>query len=391
MDSKEQKNLPVNKESKQDIKLLDGLSTDFHNLLKHCDSKLVDFLKNYGNYTNLSKLITIFEKNGPINILGKLLNVQDRKMTISELPTRELLNIIRGIMVSYDLKYAHEIYARSGILSKCLKEHCMDMDIEVFAYDCYPTPTDTKFIKISNIDKIYETKNISYSLIIVNWPHNKSNIHHILKKLNPKFILFIGDIGGMTKIENAHTWLHNKGYENTILYGKQISWTDYFYYNQEKSCHSNSALSLYTLTRTKINKSNLIEIIGPENCIVKKEKSMIDLLYDLAIQEKIPLWICRNVPAIELYSKYIHDGLKKLSIPIWITNIDTLKFWLYCNMNYRLRQSIDEKTFYHGLALINNLKQNGLHWALANSIVSDKIKNMEDAENEIIYNCFIRE
>jgi hypothetical protein len=389
-----------------------------YNILKNNRKELPEFLEKYGDYKNLVNDITDMEvkygtEKNP-NVLEELLI--KKNSVITELPTHELITVLKCLVAVLQIKLVCEIYARTGILSLMLKKHFFvqelnDVKIKSLDFINDDIKNDQTYSCVEKFDSstFYREIVINNTLLILNWPSTliteDVSFSNTLRDKNVPAIVILGDFMDNITTENRFCiLLSSLGYRMLKFPVKQISWGDYFYKNKFYPKNSSvSTLTLFILVdRMNLTKEFIISMCG-ENNFLKERYSIPEshannvnllqsrrLIQDLVIRQKIPEWILNIENESEFLKVYVFCAKilknKYFYIPYWIKDIPSLTFW-YLSTIHRVLPEItksDEKKFYEYMSKINNLQHEGLQCYKDKKIISPYIVSIKDAEKFIL-------
>lgn len=366
----------------------DVLDDKLYKLLSSGNIKIARFIEKHGKYNVLIKLIEKIEvkheKPDELNVWEKLLLSRH----ITELPTTELLEILNKLVKFFKISYVYELYSRSGLLSYLLgtihgvpTRACDDKEIIPYV----------PIKKISNNNIRSVINHTKKSMIIVNWaPANKYD--HIIKLLMSKVIPVVVFIGEYYEDESYIIYSMNRlGYSKNILFGKQICWKDYYHNRMVLNEYTQSKIIVFTKNSIhgNIDNKTLINQCGQDNFVVQLQSQdylLKMMMEELAIRNKLPLWISRMKDPI-LFNKVCIICSKVLGkdklIPYWISNYDSLVFWCLSIIHNIMPKYCYKSKDSFNLYMYNivNLQNKGLMYYKEKNLIPKHINNIKEAEN----------
>ena len=246
------------------------LAEEFLNIGKYNISKLPTFLKQYGDYDTLKKIILECQELSNKNfiksfMLGSLGYEHYKQSAFYELPTKELIYMIIFFLNYFNISVCHELYSGVALLTKMLQLQSADEITKKIIWKCSDDnscqETYNNTIFGINVDKkcfisYTEKNNLNNEAYIFCWPDKniKKYIDNFCKDVNPSIIFLIDNIDRNT---------FNKGYIKTNytkinLNLKQICYCDVVSFFDN---YSISSLSVYI--RNNILNNNEINISKP--------------------------------------------------------------------------------------------------------------------------------
>ncbi|QKF94082.1 hypothetical protein QKU48_gp0624 [Fadolivirus algeromassiliense] len=304
---------------------------------------LIQFLtKNYEyNYLTeqLIKIEQEIKKPGIITdlFLGKCGIEPNKQMAFYELPTFELLTIIKAILEYINIKNVEEIGAGVGLLSAMLKHHYSDLSINTTDGNRWiETSSNKKYCNV-NIKLFLEyclDSNFTFDnkLLLISWiPQNElSDFITLIKKKKPKHIIIIGDIANIIYTKIFET-INTLNYKFVGIPSKQICYRDHYTTNNFDRIKSTT---IFATNDNTINIKNLLLMIKTkyENCLSKKRNKIndIELLQDLIIKNFKSKFLLDNLNEStykKLYKEIYYMSINNYKIPEYIYSYDEYQFW----------------------------------------------------------------
>lgn len=367
---------------------MDLLSEELFEILKYKRYKLVNFIKEHGDYEIL-KLLLIkienkytdeYEKHNVIRslFLGNIGYKFNAQNAFYELPTKNLLVFIQKLCELLDIKDIEEIMSGTGLLSKCLSE---TTDLNIVCTDgnrWHDTYSENRFYDVEK--KYIEEYNYSdpNKLFIMSWPYlTNENVLNFFNKVEPTIcIILIERENKFIKLLNENL---KENYKILNIPVKQLCYKDYFKINKyfpEDSCRSTVYL-YYNNQNTSMNNilsiENLKNNIGLNNFASQINNNLDKKMYiqDLIADKIIPSWI------LELDENKFNKAIyiigfflsKHIIIPKFINTLKKLIFYYNRKKDKKFPTFFDqdEKKFEDYYELINILFSNDGF---------EKIKNM---------------
>lgn len=352
----------------------------FYSIFKNSRNELGHYLEVNGGYDQIKNLLISIEENKKHikNVIRKLFLGSigpefNKQKSIYELPTNELLEIITFICQFYNITEIEELCAGQGLLSYLLKFK-LGTNYNVYATDgnrCMETSDKKKYYEVENKMFLNYCSNSAQQfgdkLVIISWmPHNDfSDFELLLDKNPPKYLLII-DHNHSQHLDK----LENVGYNFVKIYGKQISYQDYFCDN---ITHNPKSTILFATKEDNIKSLALNIKIKLDHCLVKREDYtdqtiLYDIIKKLEVEYIIPNIQHNNTKKVVLM---LHDIVKKkLKIPKYMKSLNELNFWYQLAKNklfplsiHSRKKFIEYKTYTEKLNLpdgLEYLKNNGI-------------------------------
>lgn len=400
------------------IKYINNMADEIlYDILKSNRSKLGEFLVEYNNFDTLKDILTKIEdkynekiKYGSIIeklMLGEIGCESNKQRAIYELPTKELLDVIKYICDFIEVNIIEEIGAGLGLLAYMMHIYFGELyDIiatdgklwmntaSIIYNDEYYNVSDKKFSDYSvNPSNYFDDK-----LLIICWaPNNEINdLKKLISTKKPKNILLIGD-----NFSECHKMIreefHRLNYKQIHIPTKQIGYNQYFknnIYSGVNTCKSSIIFASLTMD-IDINIVNLSVMlrIDMDHCLCNREikrdyrVAMQDIIHnkignnmDFLIQDIINNDIAVKVMKILIYIK---DHITP--IPLYLNTTDEVLF-LY--IKYREGKFplnvVSRDKFVEYKKCIDILKDNnGLNQLKQEKILPNWIENSNSAEKFI--------
>ena len=378
-------------------------SKELYRILKTDRSKLPEFLKLNCKYDYLKQLLLEIEIDNPDKLkslfLGSVGFEINKQKALYELPTEELLIIIKYICEFLNIKHIEEFCAGQGLLAHML-HYYLDDDYTVNASDGY------RWIETVHPDRYYNvTKKLLLSycqddinfddkLIVISWVPDKdiADLHKILELKNPRNLVIIG-------YPNDHHMYHlreklrNLGYSGAQIPTKQLCYRDYFNKNKywpSESCVS--SLLFITRNNNELDKLLLNIKLRHNECLSKKVELISDkfILQDIIVNHIGNYYLIDSIDNEQRFKKlykYCLRIMKKptIVIPTFLEKYKEFIFWsIKCIKDkYPLKIENREK-FLEYMNLINILdSDDGLIQLKESGHISEWIGNYDDAEKYI--------
>ena len=320
------------------------------NVLKNDRGNLVELLKTNYNYNYLqTKLLEIEKSTDVIGIIkdlfvGKVGNESNKQLAIYELPTYELLTIIKFICDFIKINHVEEIASGTGLLSAMLKLHLDNNNnntISINATDgnrWIETAGQKKYFNVQsklfldyclNLDQsIFNNK-----LLIISWiPKNDmADFIALIKNKKPKYLIIIGDMLDNIYYDKIFQTLRQNEYKFYGLPIKQICYKDHYLHNKYRSIKSST---VFATNDNNINVSNLLINIKTKynSCLTDKTTQITDMeiIQDLIVKQYRHKFLLDNLT--ETTTKKLCKELnflsnKKITIPKYITTFNEYNFW----------------------------------------------------------------
>jgi hypothetical protein len=372
--------------------------------------ELPQFLKINCKYDYLKNLLSKIEEDHysqemntkDINILyslfvGYMGNESNKQRAIYELPTEELLIILKYICDFLNIKHVEEIGAGQGLLSHMLQHHLGD-DYTVVASDGRWAETSYRHKYYNVIKKLFlsyclDDINFDDKLLVISWADKDiTDLHKLLELKTPKNLVIIG-YSNDNYIFHLREKLKNLGYTGATIPVKQLCYRDYFHNNKyypDESCVS----SLMFMTKNEedpdiLNKLLLNIKLRYSNCLSKKVGKITDkfILQDIIVNYIGNYYLINSLDNEERFKKlykYCLRIMKKstIVIPTYLEKYKEFIFWSVKSIKdkYPL-QILSREKFIEYMELINTLDgENGLENLKENGYMATWIGNNDDAE-----------
>ena len=373
-------------------------SEELCRILKYDREKLPEFLKNNCNYDYLKNLLMNLElqdNNISDLFLGKKGYESNKQQAIYELPTEELLIILKCICDCLNIKTIEEMGAGQGLLSNMLRHH-LDNSYNVVATD------GAKWIETSNTKKYYNITsklfleycldNVNYNekLLIVSWIA-KEDILDFLKLLEIKKPMNVVIIGCPFYKYNTE----QLGYTVTGIPVKQLCFNDYYKDNKyfpTDSCRS-SILLLTRNTQDIINNVLLNIKLKHDQCLCKKMKLIPDkvIIQDIIKncmkkENKYLIDYLDNADKFKKISRYLVKIMRdEINDPIYLKKYREFIFWIRKTIEFKYPKNITTREkFKEYLKLLKILgEENGLNKLKEIGIIPGWVNDTTTAEKFI--------
>ena len=216
-------------------------SSDLYDIFKNDREKLLEFLKVNCKYDYLKELLVDIEENQKDNIYDLFLSRVgleiNKQKAIYELPTAELLTVIKTICDCSNIKHIEEIAAGQGLVSATLKNY-LGEEYNVEATDggrWSNTSHNKTYYPVTR--KLYleycldNAFNFDNKLLLISWVPT-TDLRDLIKLLEikkPKHIIIIGcpfdkQIFSIRSL--------NFGYQGSTIPVKQLCYRDYYKNNK---------------------------------------------------------------------------------------------------------------------------------------------------------------
>lgn len=416
------------------------MDNNLYKILKRNRHQLPEFLKQNCSYDFLkTQLIAIEEKyskdknnDGSVIkdlLLGNIGEENNKQKAIYELPTNELLQIIKYICEYLQITQIEEIASGMGLLSHMLN-YVLGNNYKIDATDgirwaetsCEQKYYDVKTKLFLNycIDNNYY---LTDKLVIMSWiPQNEFvDLLQLIEVKKPKYLMIIDD-----KFSKTYNKLCSRldflNYKKVGIPVKQISYKDYWFNNTylpETSCVCTSTLLF--ATRDDINMDTMLLNIKLKlnNCLAFNNSCISDkfIIQDIIhnnYNKKFLINALENELMIDKIALSIKFLLKKnIKIPDYLESVQEYTFWFnkiknnHYPLNITNRQKFKEYKKYIELIdnsisetqiqnNLNTLRQSGIltQWVF-NIIIAKKFIWLEYSTTiktwKASYNNFITE
>lgn len=382
-------------------------SQELYNILKFERNALPEFLKLNCKYDYLKSLLIKLE-NDNINkeekelnlikalFLGQLGNESNKQRAIYELPTEELMVVIKYICDFLNIKHIEEVAAGQGLLSYMLKYYLGD-DYNVVATDGFrwmETVHNTMYYPVSNkLLLTYCLDNISFDdkLLIISWvPENDaSDFWKLLETKSPKNIVIIG-CPYDNHIFDLRIQLDNRGYTSVGIPTKQLCYRDYFKYNKYyPKDSSRSSIIFATNDASNINTMLLNMKLKHDNCLCKKITKISDklILQDIIVNNIGNYYLLDSLEDNMKFKKLLKFIPKLLQIsaivPTYLRKYKEFVFWStkIIQNKYPLNISTREKfKEYKQNIIMLNTNQDAYLDLINQNVIPSWVSNIDDAE-----------
>lgn len=387
-------------------------SKDLYRILKDDRDALPDFLKENCKYDYLKSLLREIEdintnETKQINMiislfLGTFGLESNKQKAIYELPTEELLTILKYICEFLEINNIEELCAGQGILSHMLSHYLGD-NYTVNATDGFRWIETTSRKRYYNVTKklflnycLDNTVNFDDKLLIISWMPDKDiqDFHKLLEMKTPKNLVIIGCPTDKHIVE-LRTKLKNLGYSGVNIPVKQLCYRDYFKDNKyfpEDSCRSSMMFVTKEIEIEKLNTLLLNIKLKYNDCLCKKIDNISDkcILQDIIIRYIDNFYLINeldNESKFKKILKYCKQLMKKgsITIPNYLENYNEFMFWVKKALQSKYPLKIisrDKFKEYEGLITILE-NDNGLNELKEIDVLPDWIDSVTTAEKYI--------
>ena len=377
-------------------------SKELYDIFRSKRESLGEFLEINCNHEYLKTLLTTIEVDNETketNIIKKLFLGQiglesNKQKAIFELPTDELLTIIKFICEFNNIKCIEEIAAGQGLLSYMLKNKLTD-EYTINATD------GNRWIETKNQKKYYETNDklvLKYclendftfddKLVIISWLPT-GEIYDFINFINvkkPKNIILIGDIN------KYMTVFQNNNYKFIQIPVKQLCYLDYFNKNEFLDQRLSKSSFLFATNNDEVDIISLELTIKLKfnECLCKLSRNITSkmIIQDVLItklntnanylncEEQNPEIIKNIANTLNYILKY------NLIIPTYIKKYNEYLFWFNRQKNKNFpKEIVNREKFKEYIYLSVTLDSNdGLDYLKNNGIIPSWVVNKEMAE-----------
>lgn len=375
-------------------------STDLLSIFETNRNALSDFLKNNCKYDYLKQLFSEIEHDKGHDIIQKLflgthgMEVNKQK-AIYELPTDELLTIIKFICETINVYKIEEFAAGMGLLS-CMLRHKLDHNYSIQASDgkrWIETANSAKYYPVSGrlfLDYYFDNSFIwNDKVMIISWaPSNELNdLFKLLETKRPKYLIAIGNVLNKEIYDTIFSNLTQNHYNHVIIPVKQICYKDHMFNDYSKST------LLFATLDDNINITKMlleIKVKFPNHLMPKHQTTDIDILTDIIIDRfHNYTFLLNNLQSTNRRKKIaeiIEYCLKqKKQVPNYFTSLDEFTFWYEKTLQRQFPLLInDYKKFCEYRQYINKINSdNGLVELKTDNILPDWITDIRTAEQFI--------
>lgn len=355
------------------------------NILKYNRDVLPEFLKSNFKYDHLKSSLDNLDISKLM--LGTIGLESNKQRAIYELPTEELLIVLKCICDHLNIKNIEEMAAGQGLLSHMIQFYFGYL-YHVKATDGFrwiETISPKRYFNVENkLFLQYCTDNINYDdkLLIVSWlPEDDiGDFLKILKIKKPKNIIIIGCTQYLYISDLMRSNLDQIGYAAVGIPVKQICYNNTYY---------QSSLIYLTQNSSDIMNGVLLAIkLKHNSCLCQMVKIVSDkeIIKELIGDKKYLLEHIDNTDKLKKITKsYKMIMSKGIRVPDYLENFNEFSFWVYkiSEYKYPLKINTREKFKEYKKLLRTLSKENGLNKLKENGTIFDWINNTTDAEKFI--------
>lgn len=365
---------------------------------------LPEELKKDYRYDSLQKKLLEIEQNEDNMkvirdlFLGQIGIESNKQLAFYELPTYELLTIIKCITQFIGINNIEEIGSGIGLLASMLKHHDESLSITASDGNRWIETSGKKYYDISSkLFLEYCINNaISFDnkILLISWipKMEMPDFIALITKKKPKYVIIIGDILNTNSYNGLYTAFHNLNYKFCGIPAKQICYRDSYLYNNITG-HSST---LFATCDNNLNLTNLLTSIKEQfgDCLANKVSEIADIsvLRDVIIKFFDRKFLLENLneQTCKYYVKELYFLLqKKIKIPEYIRNYDEYKFWFDKIKHKMYPHKINDRSKfieYKGyMDILNN--NDGLNELKNIGVLSDWVSTVSIAE-KFIFNEF---
>jgi len=387
-------------------------SQELYEILKSKRENLADFLKNNNSYNYLRTLLSEIEvdyeaneihQNGQMSIIKKLFlgNIgleSNKQKAIYELPTDELLTIIKFICEFNNIKYIEEIASGQGLLSRMLKNKLSD-EYTINATD------GNKWVETINTKRYYEVSNklvLKYclendfsfddKLVIISWfpVQDVNDFKKLITIKKPKNIILIGDI------DKNELLFEGNNYNLVQIPIKQLCYLDYFNKNEYLNERLSKSSLLYATNDNDLDLTSLKLTIQFKfnNCLCKLSGNVTDkmILQDIFML-KLPTYVnylrdekCDLETFKKIMNSINYTLRRKIDIPTYLNTLEEYIYWFDKLKHKKFPTNINSRDKFEEYN--NTLEQlnldNGLDNLKNSGIIPEWVSNKDTAEKCIL-------
>jgi len=316
--------------------------TDLLSVFETNRNALSEFLKNNCTYDYLKKIFSEMEQTQGYDIIKKIflgtygIEINKQK-AIYELPTDELLTIIKFICETIDIHTIEELAAGMGLLS-CMLKHKLGDNYTINATDgkrWIETLNPAKYYPVSNklFLQYYFDDNFTFNnkLMLISWAPASElvDLLRLLDAKKPKYLIIIGNNMNKEVYDQIIPNLNQNHYQKVIIPVKQICYKDHMFNDYSKSS------VLFATLDNNINITKmLLEIkLNFTNYLMPKHQTIdTDIITDIIIEHfhSYP-FLLNNLSSLSRFKKIVEMTsycLKnKITVPNYFTTLDECCFW----------------------------------------------------------------
>lgn len=355
------------------------------NILKYDRDRLPEFLKSNFKYDHLKSSLDNLDISKLM--LGTIGLESNKQRAIYELPTEELLIVLKCICDHLDINNIEELAAGQGLLSHMIQFYFGD-GYHVRATDGFrwiETVSPKKYFNVENkLFLQYCIDNINYDdkLLIVSWlPEDDiGDFLKILKTKKPQNVIIIGCPHYLYISDLMKSNLDQIGYIGVGIPVKQICYNNAYY---------QSSVIYLTQNSYDILNSILLTIkLKHDSCLLPIVKKVSDkaIIKELIGDKKYLLEHIENIDKLKKITKFYKIIMSKgLSVPDYLENFNEFSFWVRKTSEYKYPLKINTREkFKEYRKLLKTLgEENGLNKLKENGIIFDWVNSTTDAEKFI--------
>jgi hypothetical protein len=382
-----------------------ALSELFFEILKYKRHKLPSFLKEYGNYDLLKKIILETENkhfkdfNGKSVLYNLMLGLSgyeiNKQCALYELPSQELIKGIENILSFLGISKVEELMAGMGLLSCLLQKQQINVKatdgnrwMETSALKKYTDVKEKLLIEYNTENKIEDDV-----LYIMSWVYDSStdkDINDFITKTQPKYLLIIEEHRNINKCtESLHKLLVQK-YEYVDFPYKQICHKDYFsdkYTKITKGYNIKSSTVLYINREKDEGLCNYIKmfktsLISDKSIIFDKPVyKCSDEIYiqDFIVFGYLP-YFCITCDINKLIKiGYKITNISKHEIPKYLENIEEVEFYIKLKNKHMFPEHLTREKFLEFYNLIQVVDTEGFEKLITVKYLPDWIVSTSNA------------
>lgn len=377
-------------------------SSELHNIFKNQREELLAFLKVNCKYDYLKELLINIELEQQDSIYDLFLCTSglesNKQKAIYELPTEELLTVIKLICDCNNIKNIQEIAAGQGLVAAMLNYY-LGNDYIIEASDgrryintshkktYYPVTTKLFLEYCLDNNATFDGK-----LLIISWvPSNDSrDLIKLLEIKKPEHVIIIG-CPLDKQLYSVKLHLKTLGYFGASIPVKQLCYRDYYKNNKyfpTNSCRS--SLLYMTKDQDNLNKILLTIKLKYDNCLCTKIETVSDkiILQDIihrSIKNTYLIDEMNNNNKFKKITKYCAIVMKEqFEVPVYLKKYKEFVFWLEKTMENKYPLNIDSREkFKEYKNYIQMLLAGQVDILIEKGIIPDWINGATEAEKFI--------
>lgn len=328
-------------------------SLELYKILKNNRDKLPEYLKSNCSYDHLKTQLLNTEKYYETKnkdckaiiknlFLGNIGQESNKQKAIYELPTNELLTILKYIIQFVQINEIEEVCAGLGLLSHMLK-YTLGDNYTITASDgnrWIETSSEHKYYNVPNkllLNYCRSVYSLENKFLIVSWPpiHEINDFLELVETKKPKYFIVIDNKNNYKLCNVLYSRLEMIDYKMISIQVKQLCYKDYFHYNELATNISNS--NVFFCTRdTDLNINNMLLNIKFKynDCLVQEKIQMSD---KIIIQTLINNYVGKkyllhqmaidNNSIKEITESMLYITNKKIQVPDYIQTYPEYVFW----------------------------------------------------------------